>query len=64
MSYRNSSYRSGAVGTVSESEAIRKTSEDRSGSMDDKPEKGSGRLSIKPSVRILVKHGRLEVVAK
>jgi hypothetical protein len=64
MSFRNSSYRGGAVGTVPESEAVRKTSEVRSGSMDDKPEKGSGLLSIKPSVRIVVKHGRLEVVAK
>ena len=60
----NSSYRSGAVRSLPDSE-VRRVSEVRSGGAQDHASgKSVSLIRVKPSVRIVVRDGKLEVVSR
>jgi hypothetical protein len=61
----NDNYRSGSVRSVPDSEAPRRVSEVRSGSArDQRSAKKGGMIRVEPSVKIIVRNGKLEVVGK
>ena len=60
----NNNYRSGAVRSVPDRELPRKTNDERSGTAQDNPKSESvGTIKVKPAVRIVVRRGKLAVVA-
>jgi hypothetical protein len=60
----NSNYRSGAMRSVPDSELPRKTTEVRSGSLQDRRSATVGLLRVSPTVRVVVRDGKLVVVGK
>jgi len=64
MSFKNSSYRSGSVSTVPERETMPPKVEVRSGSLDGMHQEETKLMTVEPDVRLIVRHGKLEVVKK